>query len=181
MAHKAGRQLISVGKNTGLIYRVYLFIEQIFASPGDGLRWIWPKDSGSSLLLVPVSIIKRDLIISWNLVIQKYISFVEVISSRVSTQPQWLHGWSWADAAPNLIFPSMTMCFILLLIWFSSEAGKGWEDMENPFLPLTLGWCVTSGTWLCLFMCCSPHLQYENNHPRLLRVSTLTSLRKGQI
>lgn len=124
MTHKAGRQLISVGKNTGLIYRVYLFIEQISASPGDGLRWIWPKDSGSSLLLVPVSIIKRDLIISWNLVIQKYISFVEVISSRVSTEPQWLHGWSWADAAPNLIFPSMTMCFILLLMWFSSKAGK---------------------------------------------------------
>lgn len=103
---------------------MYLFIRQIFARPGDGLRWIWPNDSSSSLLLVPVLIIKRDLMISWDLVMQKCISFAGVINSRVSTKPHSLQGWSWGDAAPNLIFPGMNQCFILLLFGFIREAGK---------------------------------------------------------
>lgn len=111
-------------KFIGLIYRLYLFIRQVFARPGDGLRWIWPNDSGSVLLLVPVLIIKRDFITSWNLVMQKYISYAEVINSRVSTEPHCLQGWSWVAAAPNLIFPGLNQCFILLLFGFIRQAGK---------------------------------------------------------
>ena len=104
----------------------------------NGLRWTWPNASGSSLLLVPVLIIKRHLIISWNSVMQKYISFTEGVNSRVSTKPHWLQGWSWVDAAPNLIFPGMNLRFILLLFGFIREAGKERRTWRTDTCPWRL-------------------------------------------
>lgn len=47
------------------------------------------------------------------------------------------------------------------------------KEMENLLLPLTLAWCVTSGTSLCLSVYWFPQLKHESNDTLLLCVSTL--------